>query len=272
MSCPACFSGALDKGNPLGSETRIAGLDVYVTSQEEAQDKINDAVVIITDVFGWRLPNIRLIADKMAAELEMRIYIPDFHDGWSPPSWLLDGWLDPAPTFWGRVCQWAWLVIRLPQVLFWIATRGDRAVVPRVERFLRELREKHNAERIIASGYCWGARYAVLAAGCRGQVAGFAITHPSGVKLLDLQRVQQSGALLIPDPDPAFPPSDVLQAKTLLWSQSPPIFFRFHLFPGMVHGFAVRGRSSIPAVREAREEALQITCEFIRDVLYRPQD
>lgn len=33
--------------------------------QEEAQDKINDAVVIITDVFGWRLPNIRLIADKV---------------------------------------------------------------------------------------------------------------------------------------------------------------------------------------------------------------
>eukprot|EP00287_Rhodomonas_sp_CCMP768_P032506 CAMPEP_0202843158 /NCGR_PEP_ID=MMETSP1389-20130828/63437_1 /ASSEMBLY_ACC=CAM_ASM_000865 /TAXON_ID=302021 /ORGANISM="Rhodomonas sp., Strain CCMP768" /LENGTH=103 /DNA_ID=CAMNT_0049520257 /DNA_START=6 /DNA_END=313 /DNA_ORIENTATION=- len=103
MSCSACFSGSLDVGNPMGCETSIANLDVYTSSQEtdHSEKSPSDAVVIITDVFGWRLTNIRLIADRMAAELQLRVFVPDLHNGWSPPSWLLDGWLDPATTFWG---------------------------------------------------------------------------------------------------------------------------------------------------------------------------
>lgn len=63
MSSPCCVAGFVDSGIPTGSEQLVAGISCYVAAPETATTK---AIVIATDVFGFKLPNVRLIADGYA--------------------------------------------------------------------------------------------------------------------------------------------------------------------------------------------------------------
>lgn len=40
-------------------------------------------IVIIPDIFGWRLTNTRLIADEICEKTEGTVYVPDFINGLS---------------------------------------------------------------------------------------------------------------------------------------------------------------------------------------------
>lgn len=37
------------------------------------------AVMLIADLFGWEYPNIRLLADHLAREAEVTVYVPDLY-------------------------------------------------------------------------------------------------------------------------------------------------------------------------------------------------
>ena len=75
-----CGRGTLDQGTPAGSEQQVAGLPCYVAGGASSA-KPDTVLVIITDVFGWRLNNVRLIADKYAQRLGVPVYVPDLHTG-----------------------------------------------------------------------------------------------------------------------------------------------------------------------------------------------
>ena len=74
---PCCAAGSLHSGTPKGSEVKIHGVNAYVAkpSRNAAPKGI---VVIITDIFGWKLPNSRILADKYAERLNATVYVPDF--------------------------------------------------------------------------------------------------------------------------------------------------------------------------------------------------
>jgi hypothetical protein len=79
MACPDCFSGTVHEGHIKGDETKLHGLDVYVTgpSFKEARG----IVVIIPDAFGWKFPNTRIWADEVARKGEWRLLLPEFMNG-----------------------------------------------------------------------------------------------------------------------------------------------------------------------------------------------
>lgn len=54
-----CLSGKIQSGKPKGRETEIAGLQTYVAEPENG-DK-SKTVVFLADIFGWELPNTRLL-------------------------------------------------------------------------------------------------------------------------------------------------------------------------------------------------------------------
>lgn len=73
MSCENCKTGFKWSGKATGTETTLNKAKAYVTGQEFS----DCAILIITDIFGWTLPNIRLLADQYAAETESKVYVPD---------------------------------------------------------------------------------------------------------------------------------------------------------------------------------------------------
>lgn len=84
MSCPDCFRGGVHEGTPVGKETKIHNLPVYVSSPPEGTTP-KGIVVFIPDAFGWRFGNNRLLADKYAKRAEVLVYMPDFMNGISYP-------------------------------------------------------------------------------------------------------------------------------------------------------------------------------------------
>jgi dienelactone hydrolase len=79
MSCPDCLSGRLHDGHAQGEETKLHGLDVYVTGPPVKKAK--GIIVVITDAFGWKLPNSRFWADEVAKKGEWNVLVPDFMNG-----------------------------------------------------------------------------------------------------------------------------------------------------------------------------------------------
>lgn len=67
-----CKSGFKWDGKAIGKVTKIANLDTYVTG-----DNKDAAVLIVHDVFGWTLTNVRILADHYAKEANVTVYLPD---------------------------------------------------------------------------------------------------------------------------------------------------------------------------------------------------
>ena len=74
MSCENCKTGFKWDGSASGKETTLNNAKAYVTG-----DSKDVAILILTDIFGWTLPNIRLIADHFANESQATVYVPDLY-------------------------------------------------------------------------------------------------------------------------------------------------------------------------------------------------
>lgn len=58
----------------MGLESKLANLDTYV-----AGSNTDAAVLIVHDIFGWTLPNLRILADHYAKEADVTVYLPDLY-------------------------------------------------------------------------------------------------------------------------------------------------------------------------------------------------
>ena len=72
MSCDNCKTGFKWDGEATGKETTLNDKKAYVTG-----DSKDAAILVVTDIFGWTLPNIRILADHYAKECNATVYVPD---------------------------------------------------------------------------------------------------------------------------------------------------------------------------------------------------
>lgn len=69
-----CKSGFKWTGSPEGKEGTLANNKAYITGSNK-----DAAVLIVHDVFGWTLPNARILADHYAKEANTTVYLPDLY-------------------------------------------------------------------------------------------------------------------------------------------------------------------------------------------------
>lgn len=81
MSCSDCFKGHDRPGAITGVETHLHGVKSYVTQPTQDGVAPKGLIVVISDAFGWKTNNIRLLADSYARRTGCRVYVPDFMDG-----------------------------------------------------------------------------------------------------------------------------------------------------------------------------------------------
>ena len=81
LPCKDCASGVLHEGTPTGREETVHGLNTYVTHPPSGSSSAGGIVVIIPDLFGWKLNNSRVLADRYAERGGYTVYVPDFMDG-----------------------------------------------------------------------------------------------------------------------------------------------------------------------------------------------
>lgn len=226
-----CLKGFKWDGTPTGRTEKLGGSDVYV-----AGTNAEVGVLLVHDLFGWTFGNLRLLADQVAREADVTVYMPDLFGGEVLPSDLI---------FANRFQD-----LDLPGFM---TRNGRESREPELFACARALRTERGHSRVGMFGYCYGG-WAGLRLGAEEHKAAplvdcISIGHPSLATEKDFDEVAVPVQILAPERDPAFPPELKLHAFQAIMKKG--VQFDYLHLPGVEHGCLVRGKQDEPGEREA---------------------
>ncbi|KAK9236256.1 alpha/beta-hydrolase [Lipomyces kononenkoae] len=160
-SCQECIKGTIHKGQPLGKEEMVHGLNTYVIGNRTNPRGI---IVVYTDIFGLPLPNNRLIADAYAKSGEWLVYLPDFFEGDPVPLKIADVVLPVDATKQSTLSKYTGILAGLPSFMMWKTRHKEAHTTKICMDFLEALRRgTPKSQKIGMAGFCWGGTYAIRA-------------------------------------------------------------------------------------------------------------
>lgn len=241
MAGPQCCESAphLDPSVGIGRVETFQHLSAYVTASPEAKA----AVILISDVFGFEAPNLRKLADKVAAAGYF-VVVPDFFYG------------DPFVPGSGEN----------PFAGFqdWKKNHGPEKSFEDSKKIIEVLKSR-GISSIGASGFCWGAKLVVELTKEEVLKAGV-LLHPAFVTVDDIKAVKAPLAILAAEIDKTSPPELVQQFGAIL-SAKPEVDSFVKIYPGVAHGWTVRYDENDEVAVKNAEEAHDKMLEWLNKYL-----
>jgi dienelactone hydrolase len=260
-----CISGTVFEGTPCGKEESIAGVPCYVASPPSTTS--GRVLLLITDVFGWRFNNPRLLADRYAAAADVRVVVPDLHDGDSVASDFVDFMLKPAESWSHRVSNVFVGCLRVPQLIAWMLRHGDASCHPKLVAVIKALRENTCVTKVAALGFCWGGRHSALLGGQvpRAGVDAVIMCHPSGIGAKECSSITVPALFCCAEHDQVFSESTRVAAEAAMAARTAPVpVTTFKVYPATNHGFAARGNEGNEREQKAMNEAFDDIVAFLK--------
>ncbi|KAK9280785.1 hypothetical protein L1049_003674 [Liquidambar formosana] len=221
----------------VGSVVELGGLKSYITGPSDSKL----AILLISDLFGYEVPNLRKIADKVGAA-GFYVVVPDFFYG------------DPyVPDNAER------------PISVWFQSHGTDKGFEDAKPVVAALRSK-GISAIGAAGFCWGAKVVVELAKFEHIQAGV-LLHPARVTVDDIKEVKAPIAVLGAEIDKVSPPELLKQFEEVLSTKSE-VNGYVKIFPGVVHGWAVRYKDedekTVKSAEEAHQDMLDWFAKYIK--------
>ncbi|KAB5572762.1 dienelactone hydrolase [Coniochaeta sp. 2T2.1] len=229
-TCPIADTSIIaHTGTPVGKEEVVdGGLTLYVSKPGCKAPKVG--VVYLTDVFGIQLAENKLLADSFARAGYLTV-APDLFNGTPAPSDLND------PSF---------------NTTAFLAAHGPSVVEPLIAKAIAYLRAA-GVEKVAATGYCYGGRYAFRSVGKdKGADVAFA-AHPSLLEDGEILAIDGPASVAAAETDSLMPPARRAQIEALLANTTQP--YQVSLYSGTSHGFGVRANVSDPEQKFGKESA-----------------
>ncbi|KAK1235642.1 hypothetical protein PQX77_001127 [Marasmius sp. AFHP31] len=221
---PSCFQ-VLD-GEPRGKLMEFAGVNTYVSLPCGEQKSKDEAIVLLTDVFGLPLVNNKLLADNFAAQ-GYAVFVPDYLNG------------DPAPADDPNF-----------NLTEWLGRHGPEQTLPPTQAVLGALRD-NGVKKIGVTGYCFGGIYTTILSQAN-QVEVAVMSHPSLFTIPDDVKTLAANSTVPVEIHSA----DLDTILTLeLAKEVDDIFagysagYQRFAYPGVGHGFAVRTENASDPVQ-----------------------
>ncbi|KAF8501051.1 dienelactone hydrolase endo-1-3,1,4-beta-D-glucanase [Russula emetica] len=284
MSCTYCYKGFALPGEPKGT---MVGQD-YFTAAPKDDTEQTKAIVLLTDVFGLHLPNPRIIADHLAKQVGVDVWVPDLFNGASHITSIYSafgGWLILKP----------WTLLRsgkpivklifnfIPTIPRLIAS-SPSVVDRRVNEFIKKIKSEKGYERIGAIGLdltnalsttpanAFLARYGYGGVvtgrlGSTGFVDTIVMAHPRGLTQGQILAIKVPSSWALTEEDHYFKNKVVQVALLKEEEEKPDHDYEVTVYKGTAHGFAVRPNLKVPEVKVAYEGALDQTVTWFKKTL-----
>ncbi|KAK4408044.1 1,4-beta-D-glucanase [Sesamum angolense] len=238
MSGPQCCENppTLSPSSGVGSVVEVAGLKTYVSGSSDSKL----AILLASDVFGYEAPNLRKLADKVAAA-GFYVVAPDFFcgDPYDP-----DNASKPLPV--------------------WKSLHEPAKACEDAKPIIEALKSK-GISAIGAAGFCYGAKVVVELAKS-GLIQAGVLMHPSFVTEDDIKEVKEPLAILGAEIDNFTPPDLVRKFGEILSKSEVASFVK--IFPGVVHGWTMRYKfddeKAVKSAEEAHEDMLNWFIKYVK--------
>ncbi|XP_059434886.1 endo-1,3;1,4-beta-D-glucanase-like [Corylus avellana] len=233
MAGPQCCSNppTLNPSAGGGHVEQLGGLSSYVSGSPDSKH----AILLISDVFGYESPNLRKLADKVAAA-GFYVVVPDFLHG------------DPyKPENADRPVQ------------VWLKDHGPDKAVEEAKPVIEAVKSK-GVSAVGAAGFCWGAKVVVELAKSE-HIQAAVLLHPSFVTLDDIKGVKAHIAVLGAEHDHLSPPALLKQFEEVLTAKSE-VDSYVKIFPKVSHGWTVRYNVEDEFAVKSAEESHQNLLEW----------
>ncbi|KAI3877789.1 hypothetical protein MKW92_008408 [Papaver armeniacum] len=189
----------LNSSSGDGLVEEIGGLKTYVSGSLDSKL----GILLVSDAFGYEAPNLRNLADKVAAA-GYYVVVPDFFHG------------DPYTP--GK------------DVLVWFQSHGTDKGAVEAKQVIKALKHK-GISAVGAAGMCWGAKSDDLKA--------VVMMHPSGATVDDIKEIKVPISILGGELDKLSPPALLKQFEEVL-STKPEVDSFVKVFKGVDHGWTLR--------------------------------
>ncbi|KAL3641942.1 hypothetical protein CASFOL_012757 [Castilleja foliolosa] len=210
--------------NGEGKELKIGGFNAYVTGPNNS----NKAVILASDVFGYNVTHLRLIADKVG-KVGYYTLVPDFFNG-DPfvANMNMTDWIKNHP-----------------------AEKGIEDAKPLIEAL-----KKKGIIKIGAAGFCWGAKLTVdLTTKKSPRVQAAVLLHPTFITNQDIAGVKVPISFLGGQNDTGgttASPTALQHYVEILKAKRPKVPTNKIIYPGAQHGWTTKyNDTDTPAVERA---------------------
>lgn len=213
MASPQCCSNppTLNPNSGEGSVVEnLAGLKAYAAG-DAASAKLG--IVLISDVYGYEAPKLRVIADKVAAA-GFFVVVPDFLYG------------DPHDA--NDAAR---------PIGVWIKDHTPHKGYEDAKKVISQLKAQ-GISAVGAAGFCWGAKV-VTELSKTSDIQSAVLLHPSFVTVDDIKEVKTAFCILAAENDHLSPVALVKEFEEILKGK-PEIQSSVKIFEGVAHGWSCR--------------------------------
>jgi len=188
---------------PKGQVVRVADFDVYVVSGNESLGR-DLSIIVIYDIRGFNIPQTRVFCDRLAAQYQTRVVMPDFFRGTT------------QPTAWSQVSS------DLDNVASWMRNTSP------------------SSHRIALIGFCWGGLQVVRACSNMSILFHTGISiHGSSLTANEVSQLKQPMLFIAAGNDPPLQPN----ISSVIEQFNPQIARQceYKTYADMRHGFVAAG-------------------------------
>ncbi|KAF2839086.1 hypothetical protein M501DRAFT_1003640 [Patellaria atrata CBS 101060] len=292
MSCPDCFKGAIhDHATPKGEESTIHGIRTYIASPPVSSGS-NSTIIYISDVFGLRLVNNKLLADELAAGTGHRVLVPDCVPGGGMDINAMnyvDTFTTP-PVWYDVIGQFKRIMALLRAAMLFIPFMINAAppiAYPNVLSYSRAVKaDLPQGAKLGVCGFCWGGYLSTqlctepsVENGNERLIDAQFCGHPSFLKtpgmIVDaISKFKTPYSVAIGDKDFVFPLREIQKTEAALREKvgrgegDGGYNYEIKTYKGCRHGFVVRSRpgdkNESERAEEAKEQAIHWFQAFMR--------